>query len=155
MLVLDGTSEEALVVDRRLPPSGARLHGSILEAWPRLAGRVTFMPGEVGEVTLRETDVVVSSHACGRLTDIVIDLAIAARCRLAVLPCCQDLGRCDTGELSGWLDPALAIDVVRALRLRDRGFRVWTREIPSAITPKNRLLLAAPASSTHQPRGGP
>jgi hypothetical protein len=33
---------------------------------------------------------------------------------------------------------------VRALRLRALGYQVWTQTIPSAITPKNRLLLGAP-----------
>jgi len=28
--------------------------------------------------------------------------------------------------------------------LRSRGYRVWTQTIPAEITPKNRLLLAAP-----------
>ena len=45
-------------------------------------------------------------------------------------------------DLSRWLDAALAIDVVRAVRLRERGYRVWTQTIPAEITPKNRLLLA-------------
>jgi len=147
MLVLDDTSDEAIVVDRLLPASAARVHAAILDVWPRLAGRVTFTAGDLNDVPLLETDVVVSNHACGRLTDVVLDLAIAARARVAVLPCCHDVAACDTGELSGWLDPALAIDVVRALRLRQHGYRVWTREIPERITPKNRLLLASPAPS--------
>ena len=42
------------------------------------------------------------------------------------------------------MDPALAIDAARAFALRSRGYRVWTQTVPEAITPKNRLLLAAP-----------
>jgi hypothetical protein len=120
MLILDDTSGQAIVVDRMLPPSAARVHAAILDAWPRLAGRVTFMACELDGVRLLETDVVVSNHACGQLTDVVLDLAIAAGARVAVLPCCHDVAACDTAQLSGWLDSALAIDVVRALRLRDR-----------------------------------
>jgi hypothetical protein len=41
------------------------------------------------------------------------------------------------------LEPALAIDVVRAARLGAGGYRVWTQTIPRDITPKNRLLLGA------------
>jgi len=89
-------------------------------------------------------DLVVSAHACGTLTDRVLDAALAARARVAVLPCCQSLGRSDKGGLEGWLDGALAIDVVRAARLRSRGYRVYTQRIPEAITPKNRLLLGRP-----------
>ena len=46
------------------------------------------------------------------------------------------------------MDVALAIDAVRALRLGQQGYRVWTQKIPQAITPKNRLLLAAPEAPT-------
>ena len=35
---------------------------------------------------------------------------------------------------------------MRARRLADQGYRIWTQLIPADITPKNRLLLGAPAS---------
>ena len=68
-----------------------------------------------------------------------------AEARVAVLPCCHDVETCDAGALGGWVDAALAIDVRRASRLEACGYRVWTQTIPAAITPKNRLLLGAPA----------
>jgi hypothetical protein len=64
------------------------------------------------------------------------------------LPCCHGVETCDAGDLTGWVDPALAIDVVRATRLRNQGYRVRTQQIPAEITPKNRLLLGFP-------QGGP
>ena len=85
--------------------------------------------------------------ACGPLTDDVIDLALSVRAKVVVLPCCQSTGKCDLGGLAGWLDPALAIDVTRAAKLRAAGYHVHTQTIPVEITPKNRLLLAAPATS--------
>ena len=39
---------------------------------------------------------------------------------------------------------ALAIDVMRAVRLEQHGYQVWTQAIPAGITPKNRLLLGQP-----------
>ena len=144
LLLLDDTSPEALVVDRAIPASALRLHAEIAAGWPRLAGRVSFVSADLEHVELQATDVVVSNHACGRLTDVVLERAAAARARVAVLPCCHDEEACDSGDLGGWLAPALAIDVVRAMRLRAQGYRVWTREIPEAITPKNRLLMGAP-----------
>jgi hypothetical protein len=66
------------------------------------------------------------------------------RARVAVLPCCHDAERNDSGGLTGWLDPALAIDVTRAARLREADYAVYTQHIPNEITPKNRLLLGAP-----------
>jgi len=144
MLLLDDTSPSALVVDRAPAPSGPKVHEAIVAAWPRLAGRVAFVAGTLDSVELAATDIVVSSHACGALTDRVLERAAGARARVAVMPCCHDFDACDSGELSGWLDPAIAIDVVRALRLRGQGYRIWTQTIPAEITPKNRLLIAAP-----------
>jgi hypothetical protein len=144
MLLLDDSSPGALVVDPAPPPSGARVHEVLVEAWPRLAGRITFFPGALGDVELAETDVVVSSHACGALTDEVLERAAAARARVAVLPCCHDFATCDAGDLRGWVDRPLAIDVLRAVRLRQHGYRVRTQSIPSDITPKNRLLIGEP-----------
>jgi hypothetical protein len=146
MLLLDDSSPVALAVDRELPPSAGKLHAALVEAWPRLVGRVEFVARAMDDphVEISSGDVVVSSHACGALTDVVLERALAARARVAVLPCCHDLGVCDKGELDGWLDGPMAIDVMRAVRLRERGYQVWTRSIPVDITPKNRLLLGAP-----------
>jgi hypothetical protein len=148
LLVLDDSSPSALVVDKALPPSAAALHGALATAWPRLAGRVTFVAGALDAVEISGSDIVVSSHACGRLTDVILERAVAGRARAAVLPCCHDFTACDAGGLTGWLDPALAIDVVRAMRLRQQGYRVWTQTIAAEITPKNRLLLGCPGEAS-------
>ncbi len=144
MLLLDDSSPSALVVDQTLPASGARLYEALVRAWPRLAGRLTFVAGSLETAELLGTDVVVSCHACGDLTDRVLQRAVAAQARVAVLPCCHDLESGDTGRLRGWVDGPLAADIVRATRLTQQGYRVWTQTIPADITAKNRLLLGAP-----------
>jgi hypothetical protein len=144
MLLLDDSSAVALAVDNELPPSAARVAERLSLDWPRLAGRVTLLEADLGTIAAHSDDILVSCHACGRLTDDVIDKALAARAKLVVLPCCQSTAKCDLGGLTGWLDPALAIDVTRAGRLRAAGYFVHTQTIPAQITPKNRLLLAAP-----------
>ena len=144
MLLLDDTSSEALVVDKMLPASSAKLHDALVQAWPRLSGRVSFVSGALDDVEILAGDVVVSSHACGMLTDQVLDRAVAARARVAVLPCCHDLATGDGSALAGWVEGDVAIDIMRAVRLEQRGYRVWTQVIPADITPKNRLLLGAP-----------
>jgi hypothetical protein len=143
LLLLDDSSPAAMVVDPALPPSAEKIHVVLVEQWPRLAGRITFRAASLDEAPVVASDLVVSSHACGALTDQVLDAAVAAGARVSVLPCCHDLGTCDAGALSGWLDAPLAIDVMRAVRLEQRGYRVWTQAIPAAVTPKNRLLLGA------------
>ena len=144
MLILDDSSSGAIVVDTVLPPSSAKLHRALLQVWPRLAERVAFVAADLDAVELLATDVVVSSHACGALTDRVLDRAAAARARVAVLPCCHNLAVLDTGDLAGWVDGPTAIDITRAIRLKQMGFRVWTQTIPADVTPRNRLLIGAP-----------
>jgi hypothetical protein len=144
MLLLDDSSSTALVVDKAIPASSAKLHEVLVDAWPRLAGRISFIVSELEDLEIVRTDVVVSSHACGALTDRILERAMASRARVAVLPCCHDLATCDAGALSGWVDGPVAIDIVRAIRLEQHGYRVWTQTIPAAITPKNRLLIGAP-----------
>lgn len=143
MLLLDDTSPVALAVDTVRPLSSARVHAVLVEAWPRLAGRVEWADLAIEDVSLTADDVIVSSHACGALTDRILDRAVEARGRVAVLPCCHDAETCDAGPLTGWLDLSLAVDVRRACRLEREGYRVWTQTIPSDITPKNRLLLGS------------
>lgn len=144
LVLLDDTTPEALAVDRAVPESAGRLAASLADSWPRLAGRVRFDERDLSKVLLGPGDLVVSVHACGALTDRVLEGATAAGARVAVLPCCHDLRGADLGGLEGWLDGTLAVDVNRAARVRARGYRVWTQQIPSAVTPKNRLLLAEP-----------
>lgn len=151
MLLLDDSSPAALVVDAALPRSSAKLHYVLVQAWPRLADRVTFAGSDLDAIEIHATDLVVSSHACGALTDRILDRAVAARARVAVLPCCHDVDSCDAGALTGWVDGPVAIDILRAIRLEQQGYRVWTQTIPAGITPKNRLLLGAP----QEERDGP
>ncbi len=145
MVLLDDSSPQALAIDAAVPDSARRLHEVLVDVWPRLRDRVSIVTSPIAQIPLAAEDVVVSSHACGALTDTILDRAMTARTRLALLPCCHDRETCDAGALGGWLDPALAIDVRRVARLEAHGYRVWTQTIPAAITPKNRLILAAPA----------
>jgi hypothetical protein len=142
MLLLDDSSPSALAVDTRLPESAPKLASAMVEEWPRLAGRVQVVERAISNVELTAEDLVVSSHACGGLTDDVIGRAIDARARVVVLPCCHDKTHGDKGGVAGWLDTALAIDVTRAARLRAHGYSLRTQRIPESITPKNRLLMA-------------
>jgi hypothetical protein len=141
MLLLDDTSASAVCVDRRIPESARRLSSALLREWPRLADRIVYEERTIDSVELTPDDVIVSTHACGALTDLVLARATEVGARVAVLPCCHDAETCDTGGLGGWVDVPLAIDATRAQRLRALGYSVHTQLIPEAITPKNRLLF--------------
>ena len=141
LIILDDSSPTATCVDIRRPPSQARVLTALTKVWPRLLDRIHFSESTIAETLVTPDSLVVSVHACGTLTDQVLDLALAARSRVAVLPCCHDLRACEAGPFAGWLDGPLAIDVARAARLQQAGYHVQTAQIPAAITPKNRLLL--------------
>ncbi len=144
LLLLDDSSPQALAVDQNIPASAKHLQEVLVKTWPRLKDRIEFIEMPLQEIRLEQTDLVVSVHACGTLTDLVLEQATAAKARLAVLPCCHNLDESDQGGLGGWLDGPLAVDVVRANRLREKGYKLFTQQIPSDITPKNRLLMAEP-----------
>lgn len=144
LLLLDDGSPEALAVDLNIPKSAATLKNALCQAWPRLQGRVSYLETDLRDVPLYRNDLVVSAHACGGLTDLVLERSVAAGACVTVLPCCHDLKNGDLGSLEGWLNGPLAMDVTRVARLRLQGYRVFTQVIPGDITPKNRLLLAEP-----------
>jgi hypothetical protein len=142
--LLDDSSERAVAIDVSTPLSAERLTRALVRAWPRLEARLERIEGRIEDVEIEPSDLVVSVHACGVLTDRVLDRAIAGSARVAVLPCCHALDTGDGGGLSGWMDGTLAMDATRAARLRSAGYVVHTQTIPGAITPKNRLLLGEP-----------
>ncbi len=144
MLLLDDSSEGAVAIDAKPVPSADRLARSLVSRWPRLAGRVEHRVGDLATVPIAPGDLVVSVHACGALSDTVLDRAIEARAPVALLPCCHDEARCDTGGLRGFLPVPLAVDATRVARLRQARYDVLTQTIPAEITPHNRLLLGIP-----------
>jgi hypothetical protein len=146
MLILDRTSPLALAVDTHIPRSAGILLAAMSETWPFLGERLCFEARDLGEIDLLSGDVVVSAHACGCLTDMILARAVEARARVAVLPCCHDLETCDAAGLGHWMAPDLAVDAVRAVKLRGAGYEIYTAAIPAAVTPKNRLLMGAPGS---------
>jgi SAM-dependent methyltransferase len=152
LLILDDSSPVALAVDRTLPASANKLYQALLESWPRLEGRIQFVEMSLEKVVLESTDLVVSVHACGSLSDLVLQQAAKAQARLALLPCCHNLKDADQGGLGGWLDGPLAVDIVRAHNLSNHGYTIFTQQIPADITPKNRLLIAEPSASIDRPR---
>ncbi len=141
LLILDNSSPLAMAVDRNIPASARRLYASLIKVWPRLEDRIDYVEAPLEDFALAPTDLVVSVHACGGLTDLVLERATASRAHLAVLPCCHNLEESDQGALGGWIDGPLAVDIVRASRLQAKGYKIFTQQIPSDITPKNRLLM--------------
>ncbi len=143
MLILDNTSPTAIAVDKRIPLNAKKLSRALVTAWPRLKNRVLYKEVTIEEIPIFPDDIVVSAHACGSLTDLVLLKAIEKKARVAVLPCCHDVKQSSKTGLDGWMDKTLAMDAARAMRLKSEGYRIVTQKIPNDITPKNRLLMGA------------
>ncbi|RLB66430.1 MAG: methyltransferase domain-containing protein, partial [Deltaproteobacteria bacterium] len=141
MLILDDSSEMAIAVDKNIPANAENLSNTLISAWPRLQNRIIYKNISIEEVDVRPDDIVVSAHACGTLTDLIIAKATAQLARVAVLPCCHDLRQSPTCGLAGWMEKTLAVDTIRAVELRAKGYKIIAQNIPDEITPKNRLLM--------------
>jgi len=86
---------------------------------------------------------VVSAHACGVLSDRCIDIAIKIEGRLAILPCCYPKSSCDAPPaIQTEFGLKAAYDIDRTYRLQSAGYLVRWMEIPTEITPMNRILIA-------------
>ena len=86
---------------------------------------------------------IVSAHACGVLSDLCIEMAIATGGTIAILPCCYPRGKCEAPlALQTEFGLEAAFDIDRTYRLEAAGYQVRWAEIPRAITPMNRLLYA-------------
>jgi hypothetical protein len=148
LLLLDSSSESAVAIDAKSVPSAETLAQTLVSRWPRLAGRVERRVADLATARIAADDLVVSVHACGALSDLVLDRAMRARAHVALLPCCHDADTCDTGGLLGFLPIPLAIDATRVARLRADAYDVVTQTIPKEITPHNRLILGIPRPRT-------
>ena len=141
MLILDDSSKIAIAVDRKIPLNAKKLSDALITSWPRLRNRIIYKEVDVREISVLPDDIVVSAHACGSLTDLIIDKAIEQHARIAVLPCCHNVKESSTAGLEGWMDKTLAVDTIRAIRLKAEGYKIVTQKIPETVTPKNRLLM--------------
>ena len=130
LLLLDDSSPGALLIDTAPPPSAARLHAVLVEAWPRLAGRLMFERRSLESVALGAGNMVASSHACGALADAGTGGGGRGEGARGGIPCCHDLAVNDSGSLSGWLDRTLAVDVMRAVRPNSGATTCGRRQSP-------------------------
>mmetsp|Transcript_6598 Transcript_6598/g.9313 ORF Transcript_6598/g.9313 Transcript_6598/m.9313 type:complete len:286 (+) Transcript_6598:75-932(+) len=89
LLVMDVSRQStALCVDTTMPESAVRLFQAFSNRWPDIATRHRYVTGSISEVKAANDSVLVSVHACGDLTDMVLELAASCGSPVAVLPCC-------------------------------------------------------------------
>lgn len=166
LLILNPRLSSAVVVDRRKPDSHERLVSSLAKAFPalRVHARLRYVEASIADATPTRHTTLVSVHACGDLSDLVLKLAAQAKSPVAVVPCCHR-GLAPARAFAARLNeaygvegtggskpgppicPSAAMDVARLELLRRAGFRVHARTIPREITPKNRVIVGSAAAA--------
>ena len=134
-------------VDERMPASAGKLRDSFGEAFPRLRAQHRYIVGDARDVAAAGDTLVCGLHACGGLSDIVIDVALEGSSALALVPCCHSTKQLHDEAAAAKVGLDEAIDAARVRRLAAAG---WTVErdtlCPREITPKNGLILARPSA---------
>jgi hypothetical protein len=163
----DGQQRTVICIDKSMPRSSERVQLAMTKRWPELADRWDYVEGSLEGTVPAPSTLLVGVHCCGILSDKVIDLAIQGQAPLALVPCChskQCLSRKDREIFETTVmntknkgkDDCYAtatsnfIDNLRMERLKSAGFTTQEARIPSAFTPKNRLILALPPKSSSQ-----
>jgi hypothetical protein len=136
--------ESVLLMDERQPDSFDKLLAASIRVGPWVEEKVVYRVGPISAAPglLEAGTTIVSSHACGVLTDRCIDCAIGLQGSVAVMPCCYPRYACEAPQAVRLaLGVDAAFDVDRTYRLEAAGYHVRWTHIPEQITPKNRILI--------------
>ena len=142
--------ERVVLVEPKPPGNRPKVLAAAYETAPWLEGRIEFVDRKIEHATdplIRDHAGagLVAVHACGLLTDRAIELGIQLGGPMALLPCCRPHARSPAPfGLAQALGADAAFDVDRTYRLEAAGWTVRWSDIPAAITPMNRVLLAWP-----------
>ena len=182
----NSTPTTALCVDRTMPGSATEIANAMREHFPGIVGATappvsssssssdssspswTYVEADLAAAEAHPSALMVSVHACGSLTDFLIEKAIAGRAPLAIVPCCHTVQTkkgymphpvfCEktVDEVAALVEEQRimlqkpmehVLDEIRIQTLQNAGYQVEQVLLPSSFTKQNRLILATPLSS--------
>lgn len=161
----------AVCIDKRMPPSSCGKIASVMfTQFPQFEARWDFVEGKLDAITTTLTSscpnaqsqtLLCGIHACGRLSDKIISLAVEMNTPLALVPCChtkkslEDSERIFYDRDASSYDLSEFVDRRRMERLSKARYDVEQQSIPEQFTPKNRLILASPPTVPRNPLPSP
>ena len=158
--------QEVELIDIKFNPSQKRLLNALTEIAPWLNDKVKCTESKLSDLIdqLKHTQssenslensnsdhsdlAIFSVHACGQQSDLTLKLAQIYQAKVAIMPCCYPPKiRKSYDFLKDQLGVILTLDIQRSQDLQDLGYQVQWLEIPSKITPMNRIIVAQPKQS--------
>ena len=133
------------LVDRNEPPSRKKLIAACSKVAPWIESKLINVEDKITTESdwLEKGMSVISTHACGVLTDLCIDIGLAVDGKVAVMPCCYPERKCEAPiALQTNLGFETAFDVDRTYKLKNAGYHVHWDSIPASISPMNRVITA-------------
>lgn len=145
--IYERRTESVTLCDQRKPERWDHVWRACLRAAPWIEDRVEYLEGKLQATRSShpEAAAFLGVHACGKLSDLCIEIAAEQRGSLAIMPCCRAHAHNPAPVgLRQALGDDVAYDVHRTYALENQGYQVRWREIPEEITPMNRVLIAVP-----------
>ena len=144
--------QQVVLLDQRQPECFEQVLEAVVEVAPWTADKVRYIETPLQDAGrhIPSGAGVVAVHACGVRTDRCLELAATKDCAVAVMPCCYaQTARKAPRALRSALGAILTTDIDRTYRMEQSGYEVDWSEIPSSITPMNRVLIGImPAAYT-------
>ncbi len=144
--LVNDNSLNVLAVDNRVTNRFREVNQYFKQNFPNLSEKHSFIERDVSKIIFPESSLVVALHACGNLTDIIIEKCVDKRLPFAVMPCCPNSRRIWWKDKSIYFEGSLSryIDNLRLEYMQKNGYAAKFELIDENITPMNRIILARP-----------
>jgi len=140
--------DKVTAIDKTLTEKHRETLDYFVSSNPKIRNRYEFLQQDITQPDFEfpECNAVIAVHACGSLTDIIIDKCMKQGLPLAVMPCCYNSKRIWWQKYSPCIefegDLGRYADELRLAYLKHRYKNAKIETISPEITPMNRILLA-------------